>query len=94
MANLDQDPYLTFEEAISATGCGAGSENACYALTTGESGFSCMALNQDPAIDMAGILLSWRMNIDPVDKKPWCPRGIIPGSKQADQSTQKPETAV
>ena len=73
---------LTRDEYMSPQGCGVGTENACYALSMGVGGMVCsIAAKGNDAVNWAGIMLGWRMNIDPVDGTPWCPKGIIPGSK-------------
>ncbi len=86
MADLAEiDPTLALGECMSPQGCGMGTENACFALTSGETGMNCMYLTRDENLSMTGILLSWRMNIDPVDGLPWCPRGVIATSKKLDE---------
>ena len=78
------DYLLTNDEFLSPQGCGAGTENACYALALGPEGTECMIASQSPALDMAGIRLGWRMNIDPTDQRPWCPKGLLPVSKTVE----------
>lgn len=80
------EAILTQEEFMSPQGCGAGTEGACYALSRQGAGemICSIAAKDDATANMAGILLGWRMNIDPVDDRPWCPKGIIPGSKTSE----------
>ncbi|OGM12125.1 hypothetical protein A2Z22_03480 [Candidatus Woesebacteria bacterium RBG_16_34_12] len=73
---------ITNEQAMDPKGCGAGTENACFALTFGESGFNCLLITNPQIAQMAGIRLGWRLNIDEEDKKVWCPLGVLNNSKQ------------
>ena len=77
---------ITIEDALSPQGCGGGTENACFAMSIGgPDGFECLLAGEDKGeANMAGIMLGWRMNIDPADQTPWCPKGVINGSKSAE----------
>lgn len=76
-------------QAMSATGCGAGTPEACFSLTVGpesQGEFQC-ALIVAPAIaQMAGIQLGWRVNVDKADGKAWCPLAVLNNSKQAPKT--------
>lgn len=77
---------LSEEQAFSSQGCGAGTENACFALTMGSEnpGQMLCAMVANPGVaSMAGIQLGWRVNVDPTDSKAWCPLGILNNSKSS-----------
>lgn len=77
---------LTIEEYTSPQGCGAGTESACFALRQmGMGEAECLLAGDGRAANVASIILGRQMNIDPVDGIPWCPKGVISGSKKAEQ---------
>ena len=63
-------------------GCGMGTENACYALAMGPGGLQCALISNPGVARMAGITLGWRVNVDPMDHKAWCPKGVLDNSKK------------
>lgn len=69
--------------------CGVGTSNTCLALVRGKKKIECSATkalqgdsNSIVFFDLTGIKLERRANIDPVDKKPQCPKGIFLSSKK------------
>ncbi|OGM20655.1 hypothetical protein A2714_05730 [Candidatus Woesebacteria bacterium RIFCSPHIGHO2_01_FULL_38_9] len=82
--SVDRKPgILTDAEARSPQGCGAGTENACFALTMGQEGFACSLITNKQLAQHAGFRLGWRVNVDPTDEKAWCPLGVLNNSKKA-----------
>jgi hypothetical protein len=80
--SAEKSPIIPREEALSPEGCGAGTENACFALSqNGDGEMECLLISNPQAANMAGIKLGWRLNIDPSDEKPWCPTGVLEDSK-------------
>ena len=73
---------LTQKQATGPKGCGAGTENACFALTEGPGGLQCSMITNPPLASVAGIQLGWRVNIDESDKKAWCPFEVLNNSKK------------
>jgi hypothetical protein len=81
--SVEESPVLSQEEAMSPQGCGAGTENACFALTlNGDGDFECMLMSDQDMANMAGIRLGWRLNTDSSDGKVWCPKGVLEDSKK------------
>lgn len=76
---------LTDEQATNPHGCGAGTPNACHALVKNSlfGPYRCAWLANTDVANMAGIQLSWRVNVDPEDNKAWCPLGVLKNSKTA-----------
>ena len=75
-------PIIDHDEAFSEQGCGAGTENACFALNRNAAGeMECMMLKEGRSADMAGIVLGWRVNVDFSDGQTWCPKGVLGSSK-------------
>ena len=72
---------LTDEQAFSPQGCGAGTENACFPLTTGPDGFECLLVTNPQVAGTIGITRKWRVNVDESDQKAWCPLGVLDNSK-------------
>lgn len=75
------DGKLTQEQVHNPKGCGAGTPNACFALTMGPGGMQCALLTNPGLAQMAGIQLDWRVNVDESDNKAWCPLGVLNNSK-------------
>ncbi len=68
--------------------CGIGTENACFALSLGSEGMECLMVKSQQGddrasqlINMAGIRLGWRVNVDQTDELAWCPKGVLNNSK-------------
>ena len=76
-----ENGLLTNEQVMNPKGCGAGTENACFALTSGPNGFECMRITKPDISGFVGISLGWRVNLDEVDGKAWCPLGVLNNSK-------------
>ncbi len=72
---------LTYKQVLNPKGCGAGTENACFAITSGIKGFECMLITCPQMAQLAGISLGWRVNVDQQDNKVWCPLGVLDNSK-------------
>lgn len=84
--SAEKSSVIPRDEAFSPQGCGAGTENACFALKlNGDGEMECMFMSDPDVAEMAGIRLGWRLNIDPSDQKPWCPKGVLEDSKQPEQ---------
>ena len=76
-----EDGLLTEAQATSPKGCGAGTANACFALTRGRNGFECSLISQPTIAQFTGIRLGWRVNKDENDNKAWCPLEVLDNSK-------------
>ena len=74
---------LTREQAFSPTGCGGGTEKACFALAGHRGTEECSLVTSPKAAAWAGLQLGWRANIDETDQKAWCPLGVLKDSKQS-----------
>jgi hypothetical protein len=79
----EESPLLSAEEVFSSQGCGVGTANACFALVAGINGFECMVMSNPDLATAMGIRSGWRVNIDESDGKVWCPKGVLPDSKQS-----------
>lgn len=77
------------DREVGHPGCGAGTENACFALTRGGEGWFCLGKVAETGdveaiemFQMVGIQLGWRVNIDETDRLAWCPLGVLNNSKR------------
>ena len=75
--SVKKEGLLTDEQAMSKTGCGAGTRNACFSLGRGEDGFDCTMKTQPQVAARSGIMLGWRTNTDETDGRSWCPLGGV-----------------
>jgi len=82
---VEKPSTLSQEEAMSPQGCGAGTENACFALARSGEGFDCSLMSNPEIAGIFGIKLGWRVNKDPSDNKAWCPKGVLEESKIATE---------
>jgi hypothetical protein len=69
------------EQQVGHPGCGRGTPNACFALSFGPDGWECLLVTKPQMAGMVGIGLGWRVNVDPNDRKAWCPLGVLNNSK-------------
>jgi hypothetical protein len=79
---MSKEGLLTNEQAFNPTGCGGGTEKACFALSAGPGGMQCLLITNPNIANIAGIKLGWRVNVDEEDNKAWCPLGVLNISKQ------------
>lgn len=68
--------------------CGIGTKNACFALSLGLKRMGCLMVKTQQGdnqaqqlMNIAGMRLGWRVNVDPADGKAWCPKGVLNNSK-------------
>jgi hypothetical protein len=87
----EKPSIIASADALSPQGCGAGTENACFALTLSGGGqMECALMMPDKSLaNEAGIRLGWRLNIDPSDDRVWCPKGVLEDSKQPDSAAEE-----
>ena len=76
-----ENVILTPKQAMNPKGCGAGTDNSCFSLTTSERGFECSMITNPRIANIAGIRLGWRINVDESDQQAWCPLGVLGNSK-------------
>lgn len=75
------DKWTLIKEQAGNPGCGMGTENACYALMKTGDGLECGRISKPDSIQIIGIKLGWRVNVDPKDNLAWCPFGMLDHSK-------------
>ncbi|MCL5431891.1 MAG: hypothetical protein M1484_02190 [Patescibacteria group bacterium] len=82
---MGKEEGLLTEKEVRHPGCGMGTENACFALSRNVDGWVCLLLANPNMAQMAGIKLGWRVNVDSIDEKAWCPKGVLDNSKKPEE---------
>ena len=79
---MTKNAALTKKEA-GVYGCGAGTENACYALYLGAKGkYYCLEIMDSEEALKAANRLNGQINKDPSNGKTLCPKEILKNSKK------------
>jgi hypothetical protein len=87
MSKTNSDGILTERQANSLRGCGAGTENECFALHESCWVTSCLMVVDQSAAGNRWIFTGGRMNASQEEGIVYCPLGVL-GNSKIDPSTK------